>query len=189
MATTHIRIPVEIKNKLDSLAHEGESLGALISRLINFYDNSGHVNATVNCVVNSEESYVNAALTDELHALEARVAALEAERSSAPVVLHDPPLKNYPGVQDAILIESAPGTPDIVIPAHEKEERVSLTEDMQFLVTERLKAMRVSGMNYKEILDKTGIPEGSQKKALSPNQSLKSLTRHQYDALVNDTFA
>lgn len=78
MVSTHIRIPVEIKNRIDSLAHEGESIGAIISRFINFYENSGYVNASVNCVVNSGESDVNAALTDKLHALEARVAALEA---------------------------------------------------------------------------------------------------------------
>lgn len=89
-----------------------------------------------------------------------------------------------PSLEETILIESAPGTPEIIIPAHEKEERVSLTEDMQSLVTEQLKSMRASGMSYTEIQEKTGIPTGTQKKALSPNQSLKSLTKHQYDTLI-----
>nr|WP_319539413.1 hypothetical protein [uncultured Methanospirillum sp.] len=179
MSTTHVRIPVEIKNKLDSLANEGESIGALISRLIDFYENSGHVNTPVNSNVNESESCVNTSLTEDLRALEDRVAALEAERSPAPITLCDSPLK------DAILIESASISPDIVTPAHEKEDRVSLTEEMQSLVTERLKAMRVSGMSYKTIQEKTSIPEGSQKKAISPNQSLKSLTRHQYETLMS----
>jgi len=78
-----------------------------------------------------------------------------------------------------ILIESVPDAPEIVIEPCEKEERITLTKEMQKTVSDGLKALRASGMNYKEIQEKT-----SQKKALSPNQSLKSLTKHQYDALM-----
>ncbi len=37
MSSTHIRIPLEIKAQLDSIAHEGESTGSVISRILEYY--------------------------------------------------------------------------------------------------------------------------------------------------------
>lgn len=177
MPTTHIRIPIEVKTKLDSLAHESESIGALISRLIEYYESKGSVNNNVNNCVNSEVNTVNEALTEEIRALTSRVEALESTRFGSTTIVPEP-------LPMDILIESVPDAPEIVIEPCEKEERITLTKEMQKTVSDCLKALRASGMNYKEIQEKTGIPEGSQKKALSPNQSLKSLTKHQYDALM-----
>ncbi|MDD1728948.1 MAG: hypothetical protein LUQ50_07745 [Methanospirillum sp.] len=37
MSSTHIRIPLEVKTQLDSIAHEGESTGSVIRRVLEYY--------------------------------------------------------------------------------------------------------------------------------------------------------
>lgn len=67
MTSTHIRIPEEVKQKLDSLSLEGETAGAVIYRLIEFYENKGAVN-----------DELTRTLTDIL----TRLSALEQDRAT-----------------------------------------------------------------------------------------------------------
>jgi len=73
MISTHIRIPIDVKNRLDSLIHEGESIGAIISHLIDYYENKGKVNWDVNWHVNSHSTEVNDEVNKKLTMLIQRV--------------------------------------------------------------------------------------------------------------------
>ena len=73
MTSTHIRIPVDVKARLDSLIHEGESIGTIIGKLIDHYENNIKVNDNVNIKVNTIPSYVNKELNDVLTTLIQRV--------------------------------------------------------------------------------------------------------------------
>lgn len=173
MTSTHIRIPVEVKSRLDTLMNDGESIGAVITRIIDYYESAGGINESVNTQVNISEFPVNESLTKELQALTARVEALEASRQPIPEV-------TPPSVQSEILIEYTPQETPLKGPL---DERITLTPEKIKVVTERMKLLRSQGLSNHDIHAITGIPEGSIKKILSPNQSLKSLTKRQYESL------
>ena len=77
MSSTHIRIPEEVKRKLDNLSQNGESVGSVIARLISYYENAGTVNNEVNTPVNSSpadlEALVNNAVNDKLTDMQGQV--------------------------------------------------------------------------------------------------------------------
>ncbi|HWQ66062.1 MAG TPA: hypothetical protein VN372_04235 [Methanospirillum sp.] len=177
MASTHIRIPIEVKQRLDRLNLGGESVGTVINRIIDYYESAGAVNSGVNISGDAMDNVVNEALTAQLQDLAARVTALESTRQVLPEVAPD-------SIFPLVLSESVPDDLQIIDPFQEKEERIILTEEMREQVRARLKNLRSIGISHLEIYEKTRIPEGSQKKLLSPNQSFKSITRCQYDSLM-----
>ena len=72
------------------------------------------------------------------------------------------------------------------IPIHtdKQEDRLTVTPEMRDTMRARLKELRGAGMSHHDIFQLTGIPEGTQKKLISPNQALKTITHEQYEKLL-----
>jgi len=99
---THVRIPREVKTRLDALTHDKESSGSVISRMIDFYIRMDGVNADVNAPVNTILLPVNSDVIDKLTELDNRVKALEQGTNlkeifpdgNAPGTLEEIPVNN-----------------------------------------------------------------------------------------------
>lgn len=75
IGTTHIRIPRELKGRLDSITQNSESTGAVITRLVDFYENNGGVNIDVNDTVNAPQQNVTDDVNIRLTELSSNVNA------------------------------------------------------------------------------------------------------------------
>jgi len=183
--STHIRVPDEIKRKLDNLSKPGESVGSIIARLISYYETAGSVNNEVNTPVNSSQidlealvnSIVNDKLTDlqtqvnsivnsQLTQINERLEALEARPGhSVGDKPDDKPEKNIRGDE------------------HDQGDKIKVEGDVRTQI--RMKIVD-SGITIKQISDLTGINESAIKKLKSEkNRDTVNLKPHQIEALMN----
>lgn len=89
METTHIRIPKDLKSRLDELSDPGESIGSVINRLVDNCLQKEPVNIDVNANVNNT---VNTLLTqvnkEEVAILARKVEELETKLDQYSYLLH-----------------------------------------------------------------------------------------------------
>lgn len=178
--TTHIRVEVDVKNRLDALAQNNESARDVIKRLLEKYEDE----------FRGTPPYFK----EEIISLEDIRRVIREEMMMLPIVSD---IKNKDVTQD---IDTK--TPKKIIETLNSDKSsenyqliknnskvgvtLTLTEEMRVSMRERLKMMKINGMNHEIIYFKTGIPEGTQKKILSPNQKLKSISPQRYHALMNE---
>lgn len=206
MTSTHVRIPADVKTRLDSLLQPGESIGSLINRLIDKYENGETVNDEVNNVVNnnSHPSFgleslkeeildtVNNSVNEEMNLVNDNIMEIMRHINRIDDRIHSLEVA-IPEIYDQQMdIEGAPGyVPSpaieevrIVDEPAEKSERVKITDEMRAILAGKIKAAKATGKIYTDIVALTGVNESALKKICNDTTPAKSLTQKNIDALM-----
>ncbi len=170
MSSTHIRVQESVKDRLLQMSREKESIGEVITRLMDYYDGVTTDGNNPLSLVNPD---VTRELTDRMESLEQRLHALES---------------GFQQVNDEPDSPTSSRTDDGAAPRERKqsaarEGKVHITPDMCEELKDRVSYLHNEmGMTYPQISDKTGIPVGSLKKI--PPGILKSIGQNEFDALM-----
>lgn len=195
MTSTHIRIPIEVKSRLDAFTRTGESIGAVISRIMDYYESSGNVNEYVNTPVNNISTPINADVIALLTELSLRVSALEAGRQGEkPVNSHvNAPLTD---IEEMPEVPARPiPTPRPIIPGHtvlptshelgnKVDEKMPITPELRQKIIIHLDELNAKGMIDARVTEAAGLKSRSLI-SLIRNGAQKSIKPEQYRALMS----
>lgn len=214
MSSTHIRIPEEVKRKLDNLSQNGESVGSVIARLISYYENAGSVNNDVNIPVNSSpadlEALVNNAVNNKLTDIQEQVNSIvnsqltqinERLDNLIPGIEHQRDEAGHAleivfSIQKRLeALEAQPVTVPTLIPDDKPEEqtpgddtdlRQEQEQDERDILIQKVKELKAGGMKLTQIAQAIGIGHSQLSKLMNREEHPNvNLKPEQKAALMN----
>jgi hypothetical protein len=174
--TTHIRIPREIKGKLQELARDGESIGSVIARLVASCEKGNPPDAGSDLSPDSNLAGRMITLEQWKDEIEDRIRTLE-------MLVSEHEMQNSP-IPIEVFIDSS-DSPDPVpldpIPAG----WIILTREMREQMVDAVEILRRKEIPLQQIADAIAMPVRTLKRIISPAGNPKRVTMTQYERLID----
>lgn len=179
---------------------EGNTVSGIIARLLTSWlnDQAPQGTTTTHPPVDTSSDFLQIIdqMKDEIEVIRNKISKLEnynkqTKNNIESMPIHTDTHQSNITSDTPLLIEDVDNSKQSKEKRHQlkskfaNEEVILVNNEMAIHMRNRLKEMRIEGMNHKTIKEMTEIPVGTQKKILSPNQTLKTISRDRYQKLMH----